>query len=124
MQQNLDVSSSTFQRWRGKGIISDKPSRDEIEMIQKDMKRIKEHKVEKYYTQNQLIKEIQTSPRFEKYFQSQNKSTHTYSRTALRNKINSLIKDNRIQYEYINDANQFKISDIMNILKELAKISK
>jgi len=124
MQQNLEVSSSTIKRWKKEKILSDKPSKDEIEMIQKDMKRKKEHKVEKYYTQNQLIKEIQTSPMLIKYFQSQKKSTHTYSRTALRNKINSLIKDNVIPCEYINGANQFKISDIKNILTELAKISK
>ena len=124
MQKSLDTSFSTIERWKKEKILSDKPSKDEIEMIQKDMKRKKEHKVEKYYTQNQLIKEIQTNPRFIRYFQSQKKSTHTYSRTALRNKINLLIKNNRINCKDINGANQFNISDIKNILTELAKISK
>lgn len=124
MQQNLGVSSSTIKRWEKKGILSDKPSKNEIEMIQKDMYCKKKHKVEKYYTQNQLIKEIQTSPRFIKYFQSQKKSTHLYSRTALRNKINFLVKNNLIKCELIGGANQFKITDIKNILTELVKISK
>lgn len=124
MQKILDTSSSTIERWKKENILSDKPSKDEIDIIKKEMKRRKQHKVENYYTQNQLIQEIQTNSIFIKFLQSKEKSTHTYSRTALRNKINLLIRNNRINCEYINGANQFKISDMKNILAELIKISK
>jgi len=124
MQQSLGISLSTLRRWEKEKKISENPSLSEINIIKDDTIQRQKHKVEKYYTQNQLIKEIQTSPRFIKYFQSQNKSTHAYSRTALRNKINWLIKNSRIKCELINGANQFKVSDIKNILAELAKNSK
>jgi len=124
MQNILGTSLPTIQRWRKEKILSDEPSKAETDKIKEEMKRRKQHKVDNYYTQNQLIQKIQTNSMFIKYFQSQKKTTHTYSRTALRNKINFLIKNNRINCENINGANQFKISDMKNILAELIKISK
>lgn len=124
LQKRIEVSSPTMKRWQKTEKISDKPSINEIEKVKSEMELNKKHRLEMHYTQNQLIKQIQTDQSFKKYIQDHNKSINRYSRTSLRNKIHFLIKNNIIKCKQVNGVNHFEINDVKDILIELMKITK
>lgn len=137
LRKRYKISSSTWRRWQTKiregkiqlPIHPDRPSgvrsikdlfETEVREIKKNMKNRWKHRKEGYLTQNQLIKKFQND-----FFRSVlNKrigiELKKYSRTALRNILNKLIKENRIPFEKFGAANLFKISDIPKIAQEIA----
>jgi len=124
LQKEVGVSSSTLKRWKKSSILSINPSTEVIDAVKTEMERRQQHKLVDHYTQNQLIHEIRSNQTLKRFMQKHNKTTYEYGRTALRNKINLLIKEDRITCKKINGVNYFKITDIKDILTELINFSK
>ncbi len=131
------MSSATFRRWRRKikkgkiqlPVHPDRPSgirgfndlfEAEIIKIMRDMKDRKEHHKEGYLSQNQLIEKLQNDVFRSGLNKRMGINLKKYSRTALRNILNKLIKENRIPFEKFGSANLFEITDIPKIAQEIA----
>lgn len=137
LKEFYGMSSVTWRRWlklieEGKIQLPDHPNRPsgvrnindlfevEIEEIKRDMAGRKEHHKEGYLSQNQLIGMFQNDVFRSGLNKRMGIELKKYSRTALRNILNKMIKENRIPFEKFGAANLFKITDIPKIAQEIA----
>ena len=137
LKEFYGISSVSWRRWlrlikEGKIQLPSHPDRpsgvrsindlfeDEVQEIMRDMKDRKEHHKEGYLSQNQLIAMFQNDILRLGLNKRMGIELIKYSRTALRNILNKLIKENRIPFEKFGAANLFKITDIPKIAQEIA----